>query len=558
LLAIMLHLLAFMILGLGIQQAWALPAGAEWLRAEAGDQGKRRALVIGNSAFRHIDKVPEAEADAELVARAAQRLGFETLLARNLDRRAMDEALNVFLHGMGAGSEVFVYYAGQAVSSAGTNYLLPVDVPALTAGWARQLRTEAFNLADIITDLNGTSPRLVLMALDANHRNPFAGDAPAGLARMEVPKKNLVIVAAAPGQIGNALLRRSNDDAASLFTRSLVGLMPKEGLELNDLLRNLRDDMRQAATAAAVRVQEPQMYGEAEAPFYFLPPSRPVPRSYRDCPACPEMVSLPTGTYTMGETAQDEAAENVPAGQRGFAGPRAVAISRKFSIGKYEVTRGEYRAFVAATGHVPAIGCDIPGLKFVLMRSWLNPGFLQDDREPVVCLSWFDAEAYAEWLSRETGRRYRLPSEAEWEYAARAGTTARRYWGTDRASACRYANVADLSSLGDDAAKTAQTSDAYFACKDTYRHTAPVGQFAANAFGLHDMLGNVAEWVADCWFDLPQGATQEARVAPGCEHRVVRGGDFTRGPPYIGASTRFLYWPNRNFSATGFRVVRDD
>lgn len=557
----MLHMLAFMILGLGIQQAWALPEGAEWLRAETGDRGKRRALVIGNAAYRHIDKVPEAEADAELVARTAQRLGFETLLARSLDRRAMHEALNAFLQGMDAGSEVFFYYAGHAVSSAGTNYLLPVDVPALTAGWGRQMRTEAFNLADIISDLNGPSPRLVLMALEASRGNPFTGDAPGGLARMEVPKKNVVIVAAPPGQIGNSLPRRSDGEAAGLFTRSLVGLMSTEGLDLRALLRNLREDMRLAATTAGARVQEPQAYGEPDEPFYFLPPSRPVPRSYRDCPSCPEMVPLPTGTFTMGETPEDEAAENVPAAQRGSASPpRAVTISRKFSIGKYEVTRGEYKAFVAATGHVPAIGCDIRGLKFVVMRSWLNPGFLQGDSEPVVCLSWFDAGAYAEWLSRETGRRYRLPSEAEWEYAARAGTTTRRYWGTDRGSACRYGNMADLSSLGDDGAKATQTSDAYFACNDNHRYTAPVGKFAPNAFGLHDMLGNVAEWVEDCWNPPRQNVspTQQARVSPGCEHRVVRGGDLTSGPPDIGAATRFIYWPNRNFITTGFRVARDD
>jgi formylglycine-generating enzyme required for sulfatase activity len=244
----------------------------------------------------------------------------------------------------------------------------------------------------------------------------------------------------------------------------------------------------------------------------------------RDCPQCPEMVRIRPGSFLMGSTPAEPEHESDETPQH------RVTIAYAFSLGKYEVTRGEFAAFIQAGGHQAA-------------GDWRNPGFTQTERDPVVNVSWEDAQAYAAWLSRTTGKKYRLPSEAEWEYAARAGTTTARYWGDGRQEACRYANA----------------DDAAFGCSDGFKNTAPVGRFQPNALGLHDMLGNVWEWTGDCWNTSYNGAPTngEARLSGECSRRSVRGGSWgsssgdvrsagrTRGPPGF-----------RNF--VGFRVARVD
>ena len=161
-----------------------------------------------------------------------------------------------------------------------------------------------------------------------------------------------------------------------------------------------------------------------------------------------------------------------------------------------------------------------PEWKERLGRGWKNPGFghEQDETEPVVCVSWDDAQAYVRWLSEETGEAYRLLSEAEWEYVARAGTTTARYWGESEAGQCRYANGADAGTGFEWAVS----------CHDGHARTAPVGRYEANAFGLYDVLGNVLEWTADCWNESYAGAPSNggAWESGECTRRVLRGGSW--------------------------------
>jgi formylglycine-generating enzyme required for sulfatase activity len=175
---------------------------------------------------------------------------------------------------------------------------------------------------------------------------------------------------------------------------------------------------------------------------------------------------------------------------------------------------------------------------------WRNPGFEQSYYDPVVCVSWADARAYAAWLSQITGLRYRLPSEAEWEYAARAGTATARYWGDDMAQICTYANVLEVG----------------IQCADGHLNTAPVGTFRANAFGLFDMLGNVSEWTEDCWFPTHDGAPTDggARSGSDCAQRVLRGGSWNADPWRVRAATRSGIAPGTRNAEIGFRVVRTD
>lgn len=282
----------------------------------------------------------------------------------------------------------------------------------------------------------------------------------------------------------------------------------------------------------------------------------------RDCPQCPEMVPLPRGSFMMGAAPDEESREGVSQDFRGFSAPQVrVTIGGAVAIGRYEVTRAEFAAFVQATGHQTGPSCNAldtagdwgprQGL------SWRNPGFPQTDRHPVVCVNWDDARLYAAWLSRTTGKAYRLPTEAEWEFAARAGSASARYWGDGRDAACRHANVADQTMI---TRLRFGEKPQVFSCTDGHAQTAPVGRFTPNAFGLHDMLGNVWEWVEDCWNTSHAGApgTGEARRDGDCASRVARGGGWFTNPVLVRSANRYGVEAGDRDSDMGFRVVRAD
>lgn len=287
-------------------------------------------------------------------------------------------------------------------------------------------------------------------------------------------------------------------------------------------------------------------------------------RNFRDCADCPEMVALPSGTFTMGVPRGEEEREGVPADLRGRSEPqRRVTIAAGLAMSRSAVTVGEFAAFVSATGHSPGSGCWAfvnTGATYEYVENpsldWRNPGFAQKDDHPVVCVSWADAQAYAQWLAGTTGKPYRLPSEAEWEFAARAGTTTSRYWGESQAAACTYGNVLDLTMA------TAQNLDRRpqfaFRCSDRHVFTAPVGSFQSNAFGLYDMLGNVWQWMSDCVNPTLDGqpADGSPRLTGDCDSRSMRGGSWAHLPWYVRAGNRVRGTAADRFNFAGIRVVR--
>ena len=231
----------------------------------------------------------------------------------------------------------------------------------------------------------------------------------------------------------------------------------------------------------------------------------------RDCAECPEMALIPAGTFMMGS-------EQFP-----FEGPvHRVHITKPFYIGRREVTFDEWDACVDDGG------CE----------------YRPDDRgigrgmRPVTDVNWDDAGAYVAWLSRKTGRRYRLPSESEWEYAARAGTTTLYPWG--RTVEANRANCVGCTREAPD-------------------RTIDTGSYPPNAYGLFDMAGNAAEWVEDCWTDSYRGAPADgsARTRPQCRERVLRGGSFKSDARYLRSAARFKYDADVRYYANGFRVVRE-
>ena len=228
----------------------------------------------------------------------------------------------------------------------------------------------------------------------------------------------------------------------------------------------------------------------------------------------------------------------------------------EFAIGRYEVTREEFDAFVTSTGYRAEGNCwtvDAAGeWDHDAQASWRAPGFVNGARHPAVCVSWADAQAYVEWLRARTGGDYRLPSESEWEYAARGGTTTERYWGDAARDQCRYANGADGTMME-------ELRGRGVACGDGAVYTAPVGAFESNAFGLFDMLGNAWEWVEDCWHGNYAGAPVSGRAwtyGGNCRSRMLRGGSWSGNARYLRSADRNSYRTNVRMSNGGFRVAR--
>lgn len=299
--------------------------------------------------------------------------------------------------------------------------------------------------------------------------------------------------------------------------------------------------------------------------FAAAPARAQGPDIFRDCPDCPEMIMLPRGNFLMGVPGGEEEREGVPADLRGRSTPQTrITIAPGLAMARNSVTRGEYAAFVEATGRGPGTACWTfvnSGLSYEYVEqpglTWRDPGFAQEDNHPVVCVNWDDAMAYAAWMSARTGRTYRLPSEAEWEYAARAGTTAARFWGDANSTACRFANVADLTLA--EALSLDRRPQFTFRCTDGFVYTAPVGSFRPNPFGLNDMLGNAWQWTADCLNPSLAGIPLDgsARQSGNCEARVMRGGSWSHLPWYVRAGNRVRGNAQERFSFAGFRLVRE-
>jgi formylglycine-generating enzyme required for sulfatase activity len=186
--------------------------------------------------------------------------------------------------------------------------------------------------------------------------------------------------------------------------------------------------------------------------------------------------------------------------------------------------------------------------------NWHSPGYSQTGRDPVVCVNWDDAQAYVAWLSAKTAHAYRLPTEAEWEYAARAGTTTARYGSDSPAELCRYINHADL----DFSEAHPRESDVNRECRDGYAFTSPVGSLPPNQFGLHDMLGNVWQWTEDCWNDNYDGAPTDGSSWQNgnCGRRVARGGAYSNVPGIVLSAVRAGFKSSGRDHSGGFRVAR--
>ena len=560
----------------------ALLALGSWLAPSAATAVGRVALVMGNSAYAEIGTLPNPGNDAADVAAALGRLGFEVETVRDADRAGMNAALRGFTRRSVGADVALVFYAGHGLEMDGVNYLVPVDARLERD---TDVRFEAVALDDVLASVEGAALRVVI--LDACRNNPLARSMQLTSASRSVSRgsfgelnedllgaETLVAYAAAAGTTAADGTGRN-----SPYTAALLSFL-EQPLELSALFRRVRRQVLDATSGA----QRPHEYGsllgehylggasgpgtvtvgdsvsspalaqqetvfwesiqdssnpaEFEAYLRQFPagvfralatvrlaalrgPAADAPAAdrrapgtvFRDCPTCPEMVVIPAGRFRMGCVS----GRNCQDDER----PVHEVQVPSFALGVYEVTLEEYERFARATGR----------------RRPNDRGWGRD--RPVIYVSWEDAQAYAAWLSDETGEDYRLPSESEWEYAARAGTTTQYSWGQDIGR--NRANCDGCGSRWDD------------------DETAPAGSFAANDWGLHDMHGNVWEWVEDCWHENYARAPRDGSAwtsGGDCGHRMLRGGAWYSNPASLRSAYRFNLGADARSEIYGFRVSR--
>ncbi len=550
----------------------------------------RVALVVGNGTYAAIGALPNPGNDAADMAAALGRLGFDVTTVRDADLAGMNESLRLFARASAGADVAVVFYAGHGLEVDGVNYLVPVDARLERD---TDVSYEALALDRVLQATSGAALRVVI--LDACRNNPLARSMQRTGAARSVSRgsfgeldeallgeETLVAYAAAAGTTA-----ADGDGRNSPYTTALLSYL-EQPLELSALFRRVRAQVLEATggeqrpheygsllgehylggasgpgtvtvadgLSATVRAQQENLFwqsivnstdasdfeaylrqfpagtfrslatnrlaalrgGSADAPGSRPAADRPARREagevFRDCPTCPELIVVPAGRFRMGCVSGRDCQDD----ER----PVHEVEVTSFALGVYEVTFEEYDRFARATNR------DRPN-----DRGWGRRG------RPVVNVSWEDATAYASWLSEETGERYRLPSESEWEYAARAGSTTRYTWGDDIGR--NRANCDGCRSRWDD------------------DRTAPAGSLEANAWGLHDMHGNVWEWVEDCGHENYARAPRDGSAwtsGGNCGRRVLRGGSWNNYPRYLRSALRYGHDAEIRTSNIGFRVAR--
>ena len=350
-------------------------------------------------------------------------------------------------------------------------------------------------------------------------------------------------------------LRQAHIESAEQETRSLIaaGHFSEAEDEITDLIASGLERSRVRALRRAL--SQAQTYGSYRPGQTLRDPLHGDPDRLG-----PEMVVVPSGHFMMGSPESE-------AGRSGHEGPRhRVVIQRGFALGLTEITVGQFAEFVEETSYVS--DAERTGWASVYeprsgrmnrrrQINWRHDylGRAADADLPVIHVSWRDARAYADWLARASGRAYRLPSEAEFEYALRADSQTRYWWGDGTPDEA----LENLTGDGDLSPTGLRWNTAFARYRDGHWGPAPVASFPTNPFGLHDMGGNVMEWVEDCWHDsfVRAPADGSAWVNPGCDLRVIRGGSWSSTPDMSRSAYRLSGREGSADMRVGFRVARD-
>jgi formylglycine-generating enzyme required for sulfatase activity len=560
--------------------------------------GKKIALVIGNWAYR-FKPLNNPQNDARDMAQFLSQLGFEVIHKENLSFEKMqDEVIQFKLKLKDKGQVGLFYFAGHGLEVEGKNYLLPTDlrVPETELVKEKPIRAQW-----VVNVMEHSGSKVNIVILDACRKFPrpdFRDPSEEhGLAAMSAAKGTIIGFATGSNKTASDGKKGTN----GLYTGHLLKFMRQPGLTIEEVFKKTRQQVAWETRNKAeqqvpwvsnsligdfclvscakpkseqekilqARLEQEQRKLEQERqkleqerrekealqaqlealknqpkPDEFAP-SKVFRDRLADGSLGPEMVWIPAGSFRMGDIQGSGHSDEKPV--------HRVSVER-FAMGRYEVTVGEFRRFVKATGY--KTDAEKGGNCWTLGQndgaSWRDPRFSQSDQHPVTCVSWNDGVAYAKWLSQQTGKTYRLPTEAEWEYAARAGTETARYWGNDPDKACGYANVHDNTSKKVNGFEWTPHN-----CTDGYAQTAPVGNFKPNKFGLYDMLGNLWEWTCSEYESKYGGKEQRCVKNVNKNNRLsLRGGSWNLVGARMRSANRYDWAPSNRGDGVGLRVAR--
>jgi len=529
--------------------------------ATSSQPEKRTALVIGNAAYAS-GTLRNSINDARAMAKVLGDLSFEVTLRENLDQKQMKREIQAFGEKLQEGGVGLFYFAGHGVQVNGRNYIIPVSA---AIEHENQVEYEAVDMSAVLSEMDYARNRMNIVIMDACRDNPFARSFRSmsqGLASIDAPTGTLIAYATAPGSVAN-----DGEGENGVYTGELIKAMVRPGLKIEDVFKRVRSAVREATGGKQVPWESSSLEGD----FYFLwpppqrtaqatsttPQSNPPVVSERPAPGPVEQpasrgekpmssfktwkepvtglafVWVPGGCFLMGspKSEKDRSEDEGPVHEVCIDG---------FWMSQTVVTNAQFRQFQKDHDSRNYAGHSLNG-----------------NGQPAVYLSWVDANNFSQWLTGQNGGQYkfRLPTEAEWEYACRAGSDASRYWGEDSSRACLYENVADYTAEKQFGIKSVHE------CDDGYAATAPVGSFRPNAFGLYDMLGNVQEWCSDVYGvdsyvrhdrNNPQ-ITDESMG----QSRVIRGGCWRGSPNSVRCAIRGSGLPNAMKDDLGFRIVRE-
>jgi len=474
-------------------QTWLLLVGLAALSIPAQATGQRVALVIANSRYQHINALANPLADGQAVAERLKKAGFKLLhpVRPNSDVQAdlsLDEMLkadDALQQAASGAAMVVLYYAGHGLQVDGVPYLLPVELPAIQRETLQNpagrnlLKRRMMELDELVAGLDQNTEVAIAIfdacreipQLEASARAVFGNSPFRGLVRPHSGGKHrLLAYSASSGE-----LAKDGEGAHSPYTQAWLDEFDRDSGK--DILAFFNDVAHQVTDAKG---QNPEVVSQGipSATYYLrstmkaaavAPPIHPKPVTKPSlpprCEYCPGMMDIPAGEFFMGSDSGNEDER-----------PRHKVFVKAFKLARHEVTRGQFALFVRDSNYAS--------------DKWHETSLEQDDNHPVVNISIEDIHAYIQWLNGKTGQKFRLPSEVEWEYAARAGSSDINYWGKDSKLECIYANIRHYN-------EKPGILDKLFndipPCIDKYDYTSPVGSFKANAFGLFDMLGNASE-----------------------------------------------------------------
>lgn len=565
----------------------------------------RVALVIGNGTY-STAPLENPTNDAQDMASTLRKLGFEVIEKRNADKRQMIAAIDEFADYLENAEIGLFYYAGHGMQIRGQNYLIPVEV---TVNSESDVEFEAVNAARVLGKMRQANTKLNVVILDACRNNPFKRSfrtAEQGLARMDAPIGTIIAYSTSPGSVAADGIGRNG-----LYTEHLLKVIQTPGLNIQDIFNEAgmmvmratqqqqvpwtsntpipryslvtgdkefvdRQIEQERGISITSREAEEELWQTVEESGllvdyrFFL---EQYPQSSHVAVARLRISHL-TGAESVGENnSKNSFIADLPktytestTGMEFVLVPGGCYIREKsgakvclddYYLGKYEVTVGQWRKFVEEAGfsteaerNVGKKGCWLYGGKaWAKSYDWEKPNYRITMSQPVTCTSYNDVTTFINWLNNKGEKKFNLPSEAQWEYAAKGELELSKQIDSFASQSCKYSNFADISFRKE----YGWPQNAF--CDDRYVHPAPIGSFMPNSKNIHDMFGNVSEWVKD-WYDkdyYSRSLTNPIGPSTGT-HRVFRGGDYGKscGQNLLGRSTAL---PWHRYNSLGFRLV---